>query len=247
MKHHTAIIGGTKGAGRELARRLIGQGRGVSVVGRSPVRDSDMEWLGESFVQADVTSVDELDRAFNEMVAKRGPIHSLTFFQRYKGAEDEWENQLRVSLTATRATIDRAVESFAPDEPGYIVLVGSIACDFVSDTQPASYHVAKAGMNQLMRYYAVTLGPRGIRVNAVSPSAFIKEESREFYEGNTALMELYAKTTPLGRMANSEDIAGVAEFLCGTGASFVTGQNIFVDGGVSLLSQEALARSLTSI
>ena len=60
-------------------------------------------------------------------------------------------------------------------------------------------------------------------------------------------MELYAKTVPLGRMATTQDIASVVEFLCGPGASFVTGQNIFVDGGVSLVSQEALARSLTSL
>lgn len=247
MTHHTTIIGGTKGAGRELARLLIKQGRKVSVVGRSPVSNADQDWLGSSVFPADISSPEEIDELFTSIVEQRGPIHSLAFFQRHKGADKEWENQLEVSLTATKNTIERALKAFAPGEPGYIALVGSIAGEFVSSSQPASYHVAKAGMNQLMRYYATTLGPRGIRVNAVSPSAFIKEESREYYEGNEALMDLYKKTTPLGRMCTSEDIASVVEFLCGPGASFVTGQNIYVDGGVSLVSQEAMARSLTSI
>lgn len=247
MTHHTTIIGGTKGAGRELARRLLKQGRTVSVVGRSPVNNADQDWLGASFFPADITSPEEIDELFTSIVEQRGPIHSLAFFQRHKGNTQEWENQLNVSLTATKNTIERAVQAFAPGEPGYIALVGSIAGEFISSSQPASYHVAKAGMNQLVRYYATTLGPKGIRVNAVSPATFIKEESREYYEGNKELMDLYARTTPLGRMCTSEDIASVVEFLCGPGAGFVTGQNIYVDGGVSLVSQEALARNLSSI
>ena len=169
MNHHTVIIGGTKGAGRELARLLLKQGRTVSVVARSPVAEDDQHWLGDSFFSADVTNPADIDSVFKSIVQKHGPIHSLAFFQHYKGNDQQWENQFAVSLTATKNTIERALEAFAPAEPGFIVLVGSIAGEFVSSTQGAGYHVAKAGLNQLMRYYATILGPRGIRVNGVSP------------------------------------------------------------------------------
>ena len=105
MTHHTTIIGGTKGAGRELARILLKQGRTVSVVGRTPVNNADQDWLGSSFFPADIASPEEIDELFTSIVEQRGPIHSLAFFQRHKGEEREWENQLNVSLTATRNTI----------------------------------------------------------------------------------------------------------------------------------------------
>ncbi|HEX8096589.1 MAG TPA: SDR family oxidoreductase, partial [Pyrinomonadaceae bacterium] len=94
------------------------------------------------------------------------------------------------------------------------------------------------------RYYAVKLGPRGVRVNCVSPGAVLKDESKDFYLKNERLYNLYRRITPLGRMATSEEIADVVTFLCGPKAAFITGQNIIVDGGLSLGWHESLARGL---
>ena len=117
----------------------------------------------------------------------------------------------------------------------------------MGEGQALGYHVAKAGLNQMMRYYAVNLGRKGIRVNAVTPFTFLKEESRDFYMKNQALHDLYRKITPLGRMATAEDSARVIAFLCSPGAGFVNGQNIYVDGGLSLVWPETLARNLSGL
>jgi 3-oxoacyl-[acyl-carrier protein] reductase len=75
----------------------------------------------------------------------------------------------------------------------------------------------------------------------------LKAESREFYLRNKPLQRLYRQITPLGRMGTTEEIAGVIAFLCSPAASFVTGQDIAVDGGLSLLWQESVARKAAGL
>lgn len=99
----------------------------------------------------------------------------------------------------------------------------------------------------MVRYYAVTLGPRRIRVNSVSPGTVLKDESKDFYLKNEQLYNLYKGIIPLGRMGTAEEVANVVAFLCSSKASFITGQNIVVDGGLSLIWQETLARKVASL
>ena len=117
----------------------------------------------------------------------------------------------------------------------------------VGEGQPASYHVGKAAANHLMRHAAVNLGRNGIRSNTVTPFTFLKEESCEFYLANDKLMKLYEGIVPLGRMGSAADSANVIAFLCSPEAAYVTGQNIYVDGGLSLVWPETLARKLQSL
>jgi len=128
-----------------------------------------------------------------------------------------------------------------------MVMVSSVFGEWIGAGQPAGYHVAKAGLLQLMRYYAVNLGPEGIRANAVTPFTFLKDESQSFYLGNDALMEVYRQSVPLGRLATTEEIARVIRFLCSGEASYLTGQNLHVDGGLSAVWPETLARRLKGV
>src|SRR3990167_9597140 len=125
-----------------------------------------------------------------------------------------------------------------------IVIVSSMAAKFATEGQPLSYAVAKAGLNQLVQHYAVELGEKNIRVNAVSPGTFVKDESRNYFYENKQLSDLYNKITPLKRMCQAEDVANVISFLCNNKSSFITGQNIVVDGGLSIINHESLARTV---
>lgn len=148
-------------------------------------------------------------------------------------------------MTASKNVIERLADEFDGSNENSIVLVSSLAGHFIAEEQPLSYHLAKAGINQMVRYYAFALGPKGIRVNCVSSGAVLKGESKDFYLQNKQIYDLYKRIIPLGRMVTSEDIAHVIAFLCSPKASLMTGQNLIVDGGVSLQGQESLARKLT--
>jgi NAD(P)-dependent dehydrogenase (short-subunit alcohol dehydrogenase family) len=103
--------------------------------------------------------------------------------------------------------------------------------------------VAKAGLVQMARYYAVALAPRGIRVNAVSPGVVLKDEARAFYRGKPELLRLYGRIIPGGRMTEASEIAQVAAFLCSPKSSAINGQEIVADAGLSNRWQESLTRS----
>ena len=244
---HTLIVGGTRGLGRELMRLLAAHGHRVSVIGRREPEPADREVPKTKHWLADLSDGDAGSRAAQSAVEERGPLDYLVFCQRYRGQDDDWAGEIQVSLTATRQLIERLVPKFVTRGDRGIVLVSSVYGDRVGDGQPLSYHLCKAGMNHMTRFYAVRLGPAGIRVNAITPFTFLKEESESFYLGNDELRDLYADIVPLGRMGTTRDSAHAIAFLCSPAAAFITGQNLYVDGGMSLVWPETLARRLRSI
>jgi NAD(P)-dependent dehydrogenase (short-subunit alcohol dehydrogenase family) len=244
---HTLIVGGTRGLGRALAHSLAARGQQVSVIGRRKPADTDTGLPQVKHWIADLLEADAGTGVAQAIVGERGPLNYLVFAQRYRGKDDDWAGEIQVSLTATRRIIEALVPSFAPEGDKAIAIVSSVFGDFVGEGQPAGYHLGKAGINSLARYYAVNLGRKGIRVNAVTPFTFLKDESREFYTGNKELSALYREIVPLGRMGTAEDSVNAIAFLCSPAASFINGQNLYVDGGLSLVWPEALARKLKNL
>jgi NAD(P)-dependent dehydrogenase (short-subunit alcohol dehydrogenase family) len=247
MIGHSLIIGGTRGIGRELARIFSAQGQAVSVIGKRAPAEGDRKIAGTSFWTANILDRVAREAALAEIVKKNGCLNSLVFLQRFKGEGDKWAGEVETSLTATKEIIEQMAGQFSATGEKAIVLVSSIADRFVADGQPAGYHAAKAALFQMACYYAVTLGGRGIRVNCVSPCTFVKQENEQFYSGNEKLVNLFKQVIPLGRMGTAADSANAIAFLCGAQASFITGQRITVDGGVSLVSQESLARKIAGV
>lgn len=238
---HTLVVGGTRGIGRAVVRRFCELGHSVSVLGRRDAAEAKLAAV-HAF-KVDLTNLRGLKMVLARVLNPRDLVTNVIFLQRFRGDGDAWQGELNASLTATRNILEHLRGHFT--KPAAVVMVASHASHLVASEQPTSYHVAKAGLVQLARCYAVALGPEGVRVNCVTPGTVLKEEARDFFRKDKAIQELYGRITPLGRMGRPEDIADVIAFLCSAQASFVTGQNIGVDGGLSLHWQESLARLVT--
>ena len=243
-KIHTVVIGGTRGLGAEVVKLFSQEGHQLSVLARTSLENTD----NVTYVEADLLKEHSFLSAIEQVISTQGDINHLIFLQRYRGTGDHWSGNLEVGLNATRKIIAYLKDKFCKDEntDKSIVMVSSVAGTLANDSQPISYSITKAGLNYMVKYYAVELGQYGIRVNGVSPIGFIKEESKKYYlEENKSLNKLYQDIIPLKRMGNSQDVANVISFLCSSGASFISGQNIAVDGGLSVRSHETLALELS--
>ena len=96
----------------------------------------------------------------------------------------------------------------------------------------------------MVKFYAVNLGAKKIRFNSILPGTTIKPESTKFYKKHIKYKKISNNIIPLKRLGNVKDIANLVEFLCSDKASYITGQSIYLDGGLSLIGQETVARKL---
>jgi len=246
-KKHILIVGGTKGIGRAVTKTFVAEGHTVSIMGRKAPDLTDSQLSGVQYWAFDLLEPELLEDTLTQIIDHSGKLSNLLFFQRFRGEGDDWKGEIETSLTATKNIIEKLRGEFEGEGGNSIVIVTSIAANLIAGEQPLSYHVGKAGLQQMVRFYAVELGSEGIRVNSVSPGTVLKDESKEFYLQNEPLQNLYKTIIPLGRMGTAEEVADVISFLCSAKASYITGQNLVVDGGLSLQWQESLARQVASL
>lgn len=142
---------------------------------------------------------------------------------------DQWDAVMRTNLRGCFLNTQAAARAMiAGGKGGSIVNLGS-GCNKLAFPRLVDYTASKGGIEQFTKAAAVELGPFGIRVNCVAPGAIATERTAAEagdYAGT------WARVTPLRRVGRPEDIVGPVVFLCGPAAGFVTGQTIWVDGGV---------------
>jgi NAD(P)-dependent dehydrogenase (short-subunit alcohol dehydrogenase family) len=239
------LIGGTKGLGRVLAELFSADGHRVSVVARNAPADPLASLPGVEFQPADLRSRESIEAAMRALVQKRGAVSNLIFIQRSRmpagTPRENWENELQISLLASRAAIEALQDQFTQNNGGSIVFVSSMGGVLYADGQPLEYGIAKAGFNQMVRHYSVTLGSRQIRVNGVACYTFLKDESKSHFLQNKKLQTAIRQVVPMRRMATATDMAKAIRLLCSQDAGFVSGQIVVVDGGLSAVGQETVA------
>ena len=241
-KKHVLVIGGTKGIGRVIAHEFARQGAVVSVIGRSVSQEHTVNKIKIHSYVADISNQKQRNHILSTIIKKNGKLNSVIVSQRVRDVKNDWRAELDTTLSATKEVIDQLIDQFAQGNYKSIVIINSVANESIIPSQSLGYHVAKAGLVQLVRYLAVTLGPKGIRINCVSPATVLKDEAKEFYEKEGTFLRLFADIIPLGRMGTPRDIFHLVEYLTSNKSLYITGQNITIDGGYYLLSPESLTR-----
>lgn len=238
-EQQAVIIGGTRGLGATITQNFLARNFNVTTVGRS-AQSSQPHASAERHYQLDVELLDDLS-AFVNYVRDGAPLKYLVFAQRYRGAGDPWAGELNVGPRATMRIVEALKDVFEPGADQAITVISSVYSYATGSTQGIGYHVSKAALNQLTRFYAATLGRRGIRVNAVVPMTYLKQDAPDWKHEQS---ERYREFVPLGRMPTVNEVADVADFLSSEKSSFVSGQCITVDGGTSCIWHEGLALQL---
>ena len=239
LENKTALVtGASKGVGRGIALELARQGCDVVINYNSDLSGAEdtareIMRLGRSCrtVQGDVGLANDVDRMFVEipeldiLVNNAGvqtwkPLLDLT--------EEEWDRTIRTNLKGCFLCTQRAARIMRHRGGGGIINIGS-GCNKIAFPHLVDYTASKGGIEMFTKVSAVELAPHRIRVNCVAPGAIEIERTKHEaadYAGT------WASRTPLGRVGQPEDVARMVAFLASDRADFVTGQTIWIDGGL---------------
>ena len=246
----TAVVvtGGASGIGLATALALAEVGRGVAIWDRDGTaarqvarRCTDEFGVRASGLKVDVTQTKALRSAVKKARAELGPIGGLVHAAGIAGAvpvtmvdDDQWDEVLDVNLRAAAMLTRELHASLLEANPGSaIVYVSSIEA-FVGNAFLPAYGASKAGLLGLTRSACTLLGPEGVRVNAICPGTVDTPLLAPLLDMPGAKESLLART-PLGRLAQPEDIASVVRFLLSDEAAYITGASLTVDGGMTAL------------
>jgi NAD(P)-dependent dehydrogenase (short-subunit alcohol dehydrogenase family) len=234
------ITGGGSGIGAATGRRMAAEGAAVAVIDLDG--DAAEKVAGEidgHAYQADVTDYDALAHAIQDAHARMGGLTTLfnnagnsNMAKIHDWDLAEWEGVVRLNLTGVFHGFRAAVPLMLDGGGGSIVSTSSI-----SGTRPAAgeapYSAAKAAVAALTATAALEYAPT-IRVNAVAPGMIHTGLTDILLTGFDWTVPFMTDKTPLARIGTPEDIADVVVFLCSDLARFVTGQNLVIDGGMTL-------------
>jgi NAD(P)-dependent dehydrogenase (short-subunit alcohol dehydrogenase family) len=231
------VTGGTSGMGLATARRLRDEGARVIVTGRDPARlAATADELGPEAlaIAGDTTDLAAIDAVFETIRNRYGRLDVLFvnagvgFFPPTEAVtEADFDRVIGVNIKGVFFTVQKAIPLLAPDAA--VVINASWA---LHRGMPfgSLYSATKAAAHNLARTFAAELGAKGIRVNSVSPGYIDTPALRA--ELPEAVQSAVAGDIVAGRIGSAEDVAAAVAFLASPEASYITGQDLLVDGGL---------------
>jgi glucose 1-dehydrogenase len=250
------ITGGSSGIGQAIAVRFAEHGANVAInylttpdeaAGTEEqvhacVNKVQQHGVRDVLVQGDVSNEDDVTRMVGEAAARLGGLDVIVNnagIQISRPTEElssaHFDKVLAVNLRGSFLCARDAIKRFLENETGGSVINVSSVHQMIPKPNYLGYSVSKGGMMNLTRTLALEYAGRGIRVNGIGPGAAITPINRAWVE-DPVKAEMVTRHIPMLRAGTADEMAGVACFLASDDAAYITGQTIFVDGGLTLFA-----------
>ena len=242
------ITGSTRGIGKAIAQRMAEHGARVVISSRkAEACDQVAEAINAEHgsgraiaVPANISSKHDLMQLVDETTRRLGPIDTLVcnaasnpYYGPMSGIQDDqFRKILENNVIANHWLINFCAPQMLARKAGSIIIVSSIG-GLRGSPVIGAYNVSKAADFQLARNLAVEYGPSNVRVNCIAPGLIRTDFARALWEDPEALKRR-TDATPLRRIGEPDEIAGAAVLLASSAGSFITGQAIVIDGGVTI-------------
>ena len=238
------ITGGNSGIGLATAKRFVTDGAYVFITGRRQHElDTAVSEIGKNVmgIQGDVSNLVDLDRLYSIVKQEKGHIDILfanaglgEFARLGQISEEHFDKTFGVNVKGLLFTVQKAIPLFK-DDGGSIILNSSIAASKGVEGFSV-YSASKAAVRSFARTWTVDLRRRKIRVNAVSPGQIDTKALSDLMQNEEHSRQLkkdLVSTVPLRRMGTPDEVAKIVSFLASDESSYVTGIELFVDGGAA--------------
>lgn len=250
LDQRVALVAGGSGAiGARTCAALAGVGADVAIVGRSEERLEQVRAAVEEAgtraltVAADVTVKDDAERAVSATLERFGRLDALVnavgggagtaLYPAEEYPEGEWDRIVDLNLRSALLPSQAAAQAMiAGGRGGRILNISSVRGQLGIDAGYSAYVAAKGALNALTRQHATEWAKHGITVNAISPT-FVRTPQVESLLADRSFYEALVSRIPLGRIAETDDLIGAILFFCSDASSFVTGQVLTLDGGLT--------------
>ncbi|MFP3723437.1 glucose 1-dehydrogenase [Niallia circulans] len=236
------VTGGTSGIGLATAQKFVNEGAYVYITGRRQNElDKAVNQIGKNVtgVQGDISKLEDLDKLYDIIKQEKGKLDILfanagigNFLPLGEITEEQVDRTFDINVKGTIFTVQKALSLF-PDKVGSIIVTGSTAGS-IGNPAFSVYGASKAALRALVRNWILDLKGTGIRVNVVSPGAILTPAYDELFgDALDEVMENSKNTVPAGKVGTPEEVANAVSFLASDESSYLTGVELFVDGGLA--------------